>query len=120
MNLTVRKLIFVVSLAFLLFFSVSNILYAQTDGSPSPNTQDRTSFQERLDKLRERRIEQRENLQRKHEQLLQRRMETRGKIATKTAEIRKQVVSRIKSVFLKILRRYEAALARLDKIAERL
>ena len=120
LNLAMRRFIFAIFLAFLLFFPVSNILYAQTDDSSSLNTQDQESFQERLDKLRERRIDGRENLQKKHEQLQQRRQETREKIATKTAEIRKQVVSRIKSVFLKILRRYEAALARLDKIAERL
>ena len=115
-----RRFIFAIFFAFLLFFSVNFSLYAQTEDSSSLNTHDQGSFQERLDKLREGRIEQRENLQKRHEQLQQRRQETREKIATKTAEIRKQAVSRIKSVFSKILRRHEAALARLDKIAERL
>ena len=95
-----RRFIFTILLVFLLFFSASNILYAQTDDLSSPNSQDQASFQERLDKLRERRIEQRENLQKKHAQLQQRRQETREKIATKTAEVRKRVVAKIKSVFL--------------------
>ncbi|HLA03791.1 MAG TPA: hypothetical protein VJ065_01000 [Patescibacteria group bacterium] len=115
-----RKFTFAIFLAFLLFFSVNFSLYAQTDGLPNPNTQEQGSFQERLDKLRERRIEQNENFQNKQEQLQKRRQETREKIATKTAEIRKRVVAKIKSVFLKILKRHEAALARLDKIAERI
>lgn len=115
-----RRFIFAVSFAFVLFFGANFSLYAQTDGSPSPSTQDGTSFHEKLDKLRQRRLEQRENLQERHEQLKQRRQEAKEKIATKTAEIRKRVVSRIKSVFLKILSRYEAALARLDKIAQRI
>ena len=115
-----RKFIFVVFLAFLLFFSVNFSLYAQTDGSSSPSIQSRTSFQERLEKLRERRIEQRENLQERHQKLQQKRQEAREKIATKTAEVRKRTVSKIKSVFLKILNRHEAALARLDKIAQRI
>ena len=110
----------VVSFALLLFFSVNFPLYAQTEDSSGLDTQEQESFQQKLEKLRERRIEQRENLQRKHEQLLQRRQETREKIATKTAEIRKRVVSRIKTVFSNILRRYEAALTRLDKIAQRI
>ena len=121
MNLAVRKFVIrVIPLAFLLFFSVNFSLYAQTEDSSNLDIQDQGSFQERLDKLRERRIEQKENLQNKQEQLKQRRQETREKIATKTAEIRKRAVSRIKSVFLKILNRYEAALARLDKIAQRI
>lgn len=115
-----RRFIFAIPFAFLLFFSANFTLYAQTDDSLSPDTANRTTFQDRFEKLRERRIERIENLQKKHEQLLQRRQETREKIATKTAEIRKQTVSRIKSVFLKILKRYEAALARLDKIAQRI
>ena len=116
-----RRIFFgVIFLIFLLFFSTSNILYAQTDSSLSSDIQDQASFQERLDKLRERRNERRQNIIKEHSQLQQRRQETREKIATKTAEIRKQVVLRIKSVFLKILRRYGAALARLDKIADRL
>ena len=115
-----RRFTFAIFIAFLLFFSANFSLHAQTDGSPSPNIQEGTSFQERLEKLRERRVDQKENLQNKQEQLQKRHQETREKIATKTAEIRKQTVSRIKSVFLKILKRYEAALARLDKIAQRI
>jgi len=119
-NLAMRRFIFAIFLAFLLFFSASNILYAQIDGSSSPDSQDQESFQGKLDKLRERRIDRKQNLEERHEKLQQNRQETREKIATKTAEIRKRVISKIKSVFLKILRRHEAALARLDKIAERI
>ena len=115
-----RFAIGVVSFALLLFFSVNFSLYAQTEDSSSPDTQEQGSFQGKLDKLREERIERRQNLIERHKQLQKRRQESREKIATKTAEVRKRVVARIKTVFLKILGRYEAALARLDKIVQRI
>src|SRR3990167_7995794 len=120
MSLAVRRFIFAIFFAFLLFFSVNFPLFAQTEDSSSVDTREQGSFQERLDKLRERRIERRQNLEERHEQLQKRRQDTREKIATKTAEIRKRVVSKIKSVFLKILNRHEAALVRLDKISQKL
>ena len=115
-----RLAIGVVSFALLLLFSANFSLYAQTEDSSDLDAQEQGSFQQRLEKLREGRIERRRNLIERHKQLQKRRQETREKIATKPAEIRKQAVSKIKSVFLKILNRYEAALARLDKIAERI
>ena len=110
----------VVSFALLLFFSANFPLYAQTEDSSALDAQEQGNFQQKLDKLRERRVERRQNLIERHKQLQKRRQETREKIATKTAEVRKQAVSKIKSVFLKILNRYEAAFTRLDKIAQRI
>jgi len=79
---------------------------------------------DRLEELREQREESREINQQKLEEIkqriLQKRNEIAQKVATRQAENRERVVTRIKEVFGNILDRFNAALERLDKIAQRI
>ena len=76
--------------------------------------------QERLHDLRERRNATIENFERRLDELRQKRDDLRERVATRQAQNRQNVVSRIKTVFGNILSRFDAAMARLDKLADRI
>src|SRR3989344_7212265 len=81
-----------------------------------------TSAEGRLEEFREKRQEIRDQHKEKRETVREnvsaKRGDIREKIATKQAELRQRTVAKIKCVFSKILARLNAALARLDKIAQ--
>src|SRR3989344_3764098 len=72
-----------------------------------------TSVSDKLKQMRQIRQEKIENLREKKKEI-------RENIATKQAEIKERVVGRIKEIFSMMLKRHNAALERLDKIAERI
>ncbi len=73
-----------------------------------------------LMQLRKKREEFRINQENKRENFQGQRQDLGEKIATKEAQARQRIVDRIKKIFSVILRRYQAALTRLDKIANRI
>ena len=113
-----REIILPFFLAFLASLTIyslcsAGLVFAQTG----------ETVQDRLENVRENRLEilgrqkqKRENIR---ENVQETRQDIREKVATKQAELRAKVVERIKNVFSKILRRLNAALVRLDKIAQR-
>lgn len=104
-----KRALFIYILSFSLFLSLPTLIFAQ---SPLPG-----SFRERLEELRRQR---QELIEQRREELLKRRQEIREGSATRQAQLQQKVVERIKIVFSMILRRYQAALVRLDKIANRI
>ena len=79
---------------------------------------------ERLDGLRERRMQVIQNHEQKMENLLkkqeQRIVNKQEKAATRESQLKERTVGRFKQVFGNILKRFNAALSRLDKIAQRI
>lgn len=63
---------------------------------------------------------QRETVQEKAQLRQEKKDELREKIATKTAQLRKEQVEKLKQVFARILDRFGAALTRLDRIVGKL
>lgn len=82
------------------------------------------SVENRLQEMREKRAQVIQNREQKMDELRQRQEERRDQVierlATREAQIRERTVSRIKHVFANILNRFNAALGRLDKIAQRI
>lgn len=78
------------------------------------------SAADRLSEMREKRMEIQEKYQQRKEEFRQRRENLRERVATRQAVSRQKVIERIKIVFGNILDRLDKALARLDKIAERI
>ena len=77
--------------------------------------------QHRLEHRREKRDEIRQRQQDRREEIGQKREETRSNQAEERLEIAKQkIAERVKKIFAVILRRLNAALVRLDRIAERI
>lgn len=91
------------------FLTIAPVVLAHSSG----NISQATTFQEKLQLLREKREEISENRQEKREEFKER-------VATSQAQARLRVVENIQRIFSKILKRFEAALARLDKIADRI
>jgi len=83
-----------------------------------------SNVENRLQDMREKRQQAIYNREQKMDELRQRQEEKRGgveeRLATREAQIKERTVSRIKHVFANILNRFNAALARLDKIAQRI
>lgn len=82
------------------------------------------SVENRLQEMREKRQQILQNREQKMDELRQRQEEKRDqlkeRLATREAQIRERTVNRIKQVFVNILKRFNAALGRLDKIAQRI
>lgn len=89
-------------------------IFAQEDQS-SPR-----SLTESFGQLREKRKELGDLENTRNQGLLEKRREIRERLSTQEAQIRQSIVNRIKVAFGKILRRYKAALERLDKITKRI
>lgn len=102
---------------FLLLFLL--IIFSRT--SVFANTESFSeSAADRLNEMREKRMEIQEKYQQRREKFRQSRENLRERVATRQAASRQKVIERIKVVFGNILDRLDKALARLDKIAERI
>ena len=109
-----KKLVISFVLLFLLVFSVASAVFTLNVLAQSATFGG--NVQERLWELRE----TRQDLQERRQETLERHQAVKEQVATKQAEARQRVVKRIKAVFEKILQRLNAALVRLDKIADRI
>jgi DNA repair exonuclease SbcCD ATPase subunit len=101
----------IIFFSLVLVFNLSTVVLAQGDEHPGDNIQDR------LEDLREKRDE---NKQRRQDRLEELRRDVREKVATRQAQAKTRVLEKIKEIFGKIINRYNAALARLDTISERI
>ena len=98
----------------IILFGVAESSYAQTGG------EDRGTIQDHLMMMREKRLDIREKIEEKRQEFSAKREDLRENIATRQAQNRQRAVERIKTVFGKILVRADAALVRLDKIADKI
>jgi len=109
-----RKIFLALFFALLLSISTYSIVFAAPVNSATVNAQ------EKLQELRKSREELKKQNQERQEQRITIRDDFTERVATKQAEVKKNVVEKIKTIFTRILKRLNAALTRLDKIAERI
>src|SRR3989338_991198 len=109
-----RKIFLALFFALLLSISTYSIVFAAPVNSATVNAQ------EKLQELRKNREELKKQNQERQEQRITIRDDFTERVATKQAEVKKNVVEKIKTIFTRILKRLNAALTRLDKIAERI
>ena len=84
------------------------------------NEGDTNNAQHRLEDLRVKRDEAKQRLQDRREEIQQKRDETGDKVEERLEIAKQKIAERIKKVFAVIVRRLNAALVRLDRIAERI
>src|SRR3990167_2038748 len=109
-----RKIFLALFFALLLAISTYSMVCA------APVNAATVKAQEKLQELRKNREELKKQNQERQEQRITIRDDFTERVATKQAEVKKNVVEKIKTIFTRILKRLNAALTRLDKIAERI